>query len=97
VLYLQPDDDGPLLALMHRLYEVFPDYPPYGGIHEDNVIPHLTIVDASREGGFEAVAEEVAAGVHPQLPISTAVREVAVLESDEDGTRRVRTAIPLGG
>ena len=97
VLYLQPDDGGPLLALMDRLYEAFPDYPPYGGIHEDNVIPHLTIVDASREGSFEAVAEEVVADVHPRLPISTAVREVAVLESDDDGIWRVRTAIPLGG
>lgn len=97
VLYLQPDDGGPLLALMNRLYEAFPDYPPYGGIHEDNVIPHLTIVDASREGSFEAVAEEVVADVHPRLPISTAVREVAVLESDDDGIWRVRTAIPLGG
>lgn len=97
VLYLQPDDDGPLLGLMNRLYEAFPDYPPYGGIHEDNVVPHLTIVDASREGDFEAVAAEVVADVHPRLPIGMEVREVTLIESDDDGIWRVRTAIPLGG
>ena len=97
VLYLQPDDEGPLRELMARLYQAFPDYPPYGGIHQDNVIPHLTIVDAPDEGDFDAVAAEVVADVHPQLPISIAVPAVTLLESDEDGYWRVRTAIPLGG
>ncbi len=97
VLYLRPDDDGPLLTLMRRLYEAFPDYPPYGGIHEDDVVPHLTIVDASRDGDFEAVAALVVADVHPQLPVATEVRELTLLESDEEGMWRVRAAIPLGG
>lgn len=97
VLYLQPDDDGPLLALMERLYEAFPDHPPYGGIHEDNVVPHLTIVDASREGDFEAIAAEVVADVHPRLPVTTEVQAVALLESDDEGMWGVRTAITLGG
>src|SRR5690242_10565386 len=49
VVYLVPEPDSALRALMRDLFEEFPDWPPYGGAHEE-VHPHATLgegVDAA--------------------------------------------------
>jgi 2'-5' RNA ligase len=41
-LYLAPDPDGSFSALTDRIFEAFPDYPPFGGKF-DTVVPHVTV------------------------------------------------------
>jgi 2'-5' RNA ligase len=46
VLYLRPEPDVTLRALIRRLAAAFPDTPPYGGQFPDPT-PHLTVAKAS--------------------------------------------------
>jgi hypothetical protein len=49
----------------------FPDYPPYGGIH-DRIVPHLTVAQAQLDD-TEALAE-------PLLPLHSRVETVVLYE-----------------
>ena len=95
VLFLEPDDAGPVVSLTRRVERAFPDHPIYGGVHDD-VHPHLTIghdVDA-------AVLRRVEREVRPHLPLTQAVTRVELwhgpaLASGTPGWQRVRS-FPLG-
>jgi len=76
VVYLVPEPDDELRALMSALFERFPEWPPYGGIHEE-VIPHATLgedVDAAARRG------EIERRVAPHLPHRCQARAVTLLE-----------------
>ena len=93
VLYLAPEPDEELLALMGALHERFPEWPPYGGIHEE-VIPHATLgedVDAA------AVRDEIEQRLAPHLPHRCYAREVTLLEESAPDRWRERERFPLGG
>ena len=95
-LYLAPDKDGPIRALMNALFTAFPQCPPYGGIH-DEVVPHLTVMSLSSLADFEARVAEVDQDLRTRLPVRTRIDQVTVLESDEAGRWRTRAEIPLLG
>lgn len=59
VLWLSPEPEGPLGALIAALMAAFPDYPPYGGQFE-TVIPHVTLAqaDAARLDALTPVVQE---------------------------------------
>jgi 2'-5' RNA ligase len=40
---LEPLDPSPMVAIQRQLNRAFPDYPPYGGEHGPDLVPHLTI------------------------------------------------------
>jgi hypothetical protein len=42
VLWLAPEPSEPFVALTNAVADRYPEYPPYGGEH-DEVIPHLTV------------------------------------------------------
>jgi 2'-5' RNA ligase len=42
VIFLEPADSTPVIALIKRLQSAFPEYPPYGG-QFDEIHPHLTL------------------------------------------------------
>ena len=93
VLYLVPEPDDELRALMRALFERFPEWPPYGGIHEE-VIPHATLgedVDA------ECLRDDVARRVAPYLPHRCQARDVSLLEEIAPSRWRERARFPLGG
>lgn len=48
VLWLAPDPEPPVLALIAAICAAFPDYPPYGG-QFDSVVPHVTLAQAGEE------------------------------------------------
>jgi 2'-5' RNA ligase len=93
VVYLVPEPDVELRSLMRALFERFPDWPPYGGIHDD-VVPHATLgedVDAA------AVRGDVERRVAPHLPHRCQARDVSVLEEYAPSRWRERERLPLGG
>ncbi|NPD06628.1 2'-5' RNA ligase family protein [Nocardioides sp. zg-1308] len=47
IIHLRPDPDAGLRELTARLVAAFPDCPPYGGEHGEDVRPHLTVDAAS--------------------------------------------------
>jgi 2'-5' RNA ligase len=92
VVYLVPEPDDELQAVMRGLFARFPQWPPYEGIHGE-VIPHATLgegVDAA------AVREEIERRVAPLLPHRCQARDVAFLEEFEPGRWRERERLPLG-
>jgi hypothetical protein len=66
------------------VWQRWPDWPPYEGIH-DEVIPHVTISDTAIDVGL-------------QLPIAARAREVTLIEEDEPSGRwTARLHLPLLG
>jgi len=45
ILWLAPEPPEPFVAMTEAVVARFPDYPPYGGIHE-RIVPHLTVAEA---------------------------------------------------
>jgi 2'-5' RNA ligase len=93
VVYAVPEPDDELRDLMHALFARFPQWPPYGGIH-DEVVPHATL---GEEVDAAAVCDEIEHRVAPLLPRRCQARDVALLEEFEPERWRERERFPLGG
>jgi 2'-5' RNA ligase len=77
ILWLAPEPDDPFRELTLAIFERWPGYPPYEGMH-DTVIPHLTV-----GRGEPKLLDEMAEAITPGLPIEAEVRDVVLLEEDE--------------
>jgi 2'-5' RNA ligase len=93
VVYLAPEPEDELRACMQALFDRFPEFPPYGGIHED-VLPHATLGE-SVDG--PAVRGEIERRLAPHLPHRCQARDVSLLEELAPGRWRERRRLPLGG
>jgi 2'-5' RNA ligase len=89
-LYLVPEPDDRLHALIEAVLRRWPDYPRYGGAHAD-VVPHVTVA----EHDFDAAEAAVA----PHLPIAARAEELLVLALVDPSARRWEpyTRFRLGG
>jgi hypothetical protein len=96
VLWLAPRDPAPFRRLTERAYAAFPDFPPFGGRHED-IRPHLTVGNREGDRGLpleelRAAAEALPAG----LPVQGEARAVTLMV--ESGGHWIRRAVlPLTG
>ena len=92
VLWLAPKPAAVFGALITAVADAFPDYPPFGGQHEE-VIPHLTV----GQGVAISELQEAEAGVLRCLPIRARVTEVALwCGTDVPGGWRRMMGFPLG-
>lgn len=92
VVWLAPRPDGALRHLTAAVWERWPDYPPYEGVHADPV-PHLTIGDGAASELLERAAQTIA----PHLPLETELTEVRLLRSDlTSGAWQPLARFPLG-
>jgi 2'-5' RNA ligase len=92
VLYLVPEPDAELRAMMRALFKRFPEWPPYGGIHEE-VIPHATLgedVDAA------ALYDDIERRLAPHLPHRCRAGHVTLLEEFTPDRWRERERFTLG-
>jgi hypothetical protein len=92
MVWLVPDDPQPFLDLTDSVAALWPDHPPYGGIH-DTLIPHLTLLK-TMDGHALAAARAAAVEIGP---FETTVRELTVITENASGTWRTRWRLPLGG
>jgi hypothetical protein len=93
VLWLAPEPDEPFLDLMHRLFERWPECPPYHGtIPRDDIVPHLTISDSTEGDHLDRIELAVAAS----LPVRTRVTEALLIEN-RTGRWTTRETFLLGG
>jgi hypothetical protein len=90
VVWLDPEPSEPFVRLIAAVSKAFPDYPPYGGMH-DTVIPHVSLasVDRSHQGAVEAEARR-------WLPFRRHVRAATLIVEGADGRWRTRRRFPLG-
>jgi 2'-5' RNA ligase len=90
VLWLAPEPDDAFRALTTAAWELYPEFPPYGGEFDD-VVPHLTIGAQPRATRAQLAAAEEAVREH--LPIATHVEQVALIAGspEPDSWRTVRT------
>jgi 2'-5' RNA ligase len=88
--WLAPEPSEPFVRLTKLIFERYPGYPPYEGMH-DVVIPHLTVGE-----GDAAFQDEVETALTPHLPVEAAVSDVVLLEEDASGYWRTRERFPLG-
>ena len=91
VVWLEPEPAAPFVALIEALGDAFPDYPPYGGIH-DTIIPHVTIASDDRRG-----LDAAEAGARLYLPIRQHVAAATLLSEGADGRWRTWRRFPLAG
>ncbi len=90
VVYLDPHPATPFVELTLCLAGRFPDYPPYGGAH-DEVIPHVTVVHTEdRDARADA-----AASVAGSLPIRCDANEIWLMH-EVNGRWLGHTPFPLG-
>lgn len=92
VLFLEPEPADSLLGPMRRIFDRWPECPPYHGtIPRDLVRPHLTVSDSVTGDLLDRIEMAVAGG----LPVRTRVTEALLLES-RDGRWGTRERFPLG-
>ena len=71
LIWLAPEPAEPFVAMTEAMLERFPEYPPYGGIH-DRIVPHLTVAKTQ--------LDETAAVVEPLLPLRSRAETVVLYE-----------------
>jgi 2'-5' RNA ligase len=89
VVWLAPEPPAPFVALTEALASAFPDYLPYGGIH-DTVVPHLTLANVDVD------LATLIASARLELPFRRRADEAAMLVEDEAGRWRVAERLRLG-
>jgi len=92
VLYLEPDPTEPFLEMTAAIARVFPDYPPYEGVHEE-VVPHLTVA-ADAPDDYYAAAEHA---LPTFLPIRDVVREAWLIGHTPEQPWHTLWRLPLRG
>jgi 2'-5' RNA ligase len=91
-VYLEPQPSRSFIDLTTMVHALFPDHPPYGGVHA-GIVPHLTVSDRSA-----ADAPTVHAALERALARSGAVSSICKevqLVDNATGKWRVRRAFAL--
>jgi 2'-5' RNA ligase superfamily protein len=88
-VYLAPEPAAPFLRLTQRLWDAWPECPPYGGAH-DVVIPHLTIGHPPAETELSRIEAQLAG----RLPIAAVVDHAALLAYDREALEAIWAGRP---
>ena len=76
-LYLEPEPEDDLLAVIQSIARVFPDHPAYGGsIAIKKIRPHMTIAIMSSTEELDSIQEAFTREVTPLLPIKVTAEEL---------------------
>ena len=93
-MYGVPEPEQTLRSTMRALWELFPEFPPYGGA--DDPPPHASL---TLDGGDDP--EETLARVERRLervlPVHFHVREAVLMEEREPDVWQVRETFAFGG
>jgi 2'-5' RNA ligase len=92
VVWIEPEPTEPFRRLTAAVATRWPDHPPYGG-RFDEVIPHLTIVEAD---GDDPPLAAIEADVARDLPFVARADRLELWRQDPDGRWRPHWRLPLG-
>ncbi len=90
VIYLAPEPRDWFVGLTRMLSARF-GLLPYGGQHAE-IVPHLSVARATDP----AIQDEIAGALRPLLPIEGPVREVWLMDEEQDGHWHRAATFPLG-
>lgn len=91
VLFLRPEPADRFLALTEKVVEEWPDFQPYGGIHE-GVVPHLTVAVRDSNAHFDRLEADLAS----HMPILAYAESVSLMVGCQSaGSWRTLYTIPL--
>lgn len=94
VVYAVPEPRERLRAMMHALFEKYPEYPPYGGeIAEPE--PHATLSELEADDSPGEITAGIRARTESLFPLTCEIRDVALLEEYEPERWRERCRFPL--
>lgn len=93
VVYAVPEPEAELLNCMHALHARFPQWPPYGGIH-DELVPHATL---GHDDDALLRRDEIERRVAHYLPHRCQARNVSLLEEFAPDRWRERERFPFAG
>jgi hypothetical protein len=91
MVWLVPSHQQPFRRLTEAVVATWPDFPPYGGTH-DELIAHLTLIGTADAGGREAVRS----AARDVGRFDVVVGELTVIAEDGAGTWRTQWHLPLG-
>jgi 2'-5' RNA ligase superfamily len=94
VLYFAPEPDEAFRWLTLAIWNLYPQFPPYGGKHPD-VVPHLSVASRLPDEQLERIRRELEVATQGHLPISAMVSEIALLDT-KSGRWKVREVFKLG-
>jgi 2'-5' RNA ligase superfamily len=93
-VYGVPEPEHALRSTMRALWELFPEYPPYGGA--DDPPPHASLTLDGGEDPDETRAR-VERRLEGVLPVHFHVEEAVLMEEREPDVWQVRETFPFGG
>ena len=93
-IYLRPYPDVWFRDLTQRLFETFPDCPPYGGAFTDS-IPHLTIAQTSGGEAHSALRLALDLAIATSLPIACEATALSLYINDNTGVWAVAQRFPF--
>lgn len=93
VIYMKPANPSPVKAAFEKLYNTFPEYPPYEGKFGDDLQPHMTVAH------FDSAAEQSIAPLPRYQPITFCVERLHLWYGvrDTDLPWLTYNVIPLRG
>lgn len=92
VAYAVPEPDADLRATMRGLWEMYPQFPPYGQPGLDPP-PHATL--GRYEGATPITLEQAKERVEPLLPVHCLITEATLMEEYEPDRMRIRETFPF--
>ncbi len=94
VLYLAPIPAEPFQHLTESIVSKYPETPPYGGAFAE-IVPHLTIAQASEDQRLDKIADEFREISPTKLPIHARVNTVSLMDNSS-GYWKIRAQFSLG-
>jgi 2'-5' RNA ligase len=91
MVWLVPFDQGPFLRLTAAVQRLWPDYPPYEGLH-DELLAHLTLIETGDESAIEAACTTAT----ECGPFEVRVRGLTVITERDAGEWRTRWRLSFG-
>jgi 2'-5' RNA ligase len=93
VLYLHPSPSAPVIALMGRIMDAYPIYPPYGRENLE-AVPHLTVAQADHPHMLDEIGRLFNQAAVNVLPIVAHI-EYASLAQKRAGSWEITHRFPL--
>lgn len=95
VIWLRPEPDFGFRQLTQRLWDTFPNFPPYEGRFDDSP-PHLTIARCDSEPEQARRVQQIQDDLTPRLPLRCRASAISIFVTTASPNWSLRSVIPLG-
>lgn len=95
VIWLRPEPDQPIRALTKRLWDVYPQCPPYGGEFTDSQ-PHCTLAHVTANEQV-TVRKKIDAALDGILPITVHIAAIRLWTTDDGVNWSEHAVLSMGG